>query len=179
MLRFHDHRIRGRKSPALTSMCQRIGWRADLGAEAITGLIDPGLRARRVGAYRVVAVQPDGHAEVACQRLRSAELLVRQPLKIQVELDLARVLGREALGGACMRIMKLRRPVEPARMRALRRAQLSVERAEARVQLQQLSALRHEPAKRGGTLRAAGEMTLLKLAEQQAQDLELDVGDAG
>src|ERR1700722_8974206 len=77
-----------------------------------------------------------------------------------------------------MRIVELRRPADPARMRALRRAQVPGERVDARVQLQQLPARRHETAERGGTLGPGDEMTIVKLREQQPQDLELELRDA-
>src|SRR5580698_9675133 len=86
---------------------------------------------------------------------------------------------REAHRGARMRIVKLRRPAEPARIRAERRAQMPIEGVEARMQLQQLSARRDEAAERGGTLGAWEEMALVELDEQQPQDLELDLRHAG
>ena len=131
-----------------------------------------------MGAHRVVAIQADGHAELASERLCRRELLLRLPLKIQIELDLAGVIGRKAHASARMRIPELRGPAEPARVSALRRGEVPIERVEARVQLQELSAGRHEALERDGTLGAGGEMAIAELVEQQAQDLELDLRHA-
>ena len=78
MLRLHLHRIGRRNAPTLTLERQRIRRRADFGAQAIAPLVGPGLRPRRMGADRIIAVQADGHAELTRKRLRRAQA-VRAP----------------------------------------------------------------------------------------------------
>ena len=73
------------------------GGSADLRAETVTRLVHPGLRTRGICADGIVAVKPDRHSELHGQRLRAAQLFVREPLQVQVELDLLRMLRRELL----------------------------------------------------------------------------------
>src|ERR1700691_2473894 len=77
-LRLHDGRILRRYAPALTVERQRIRRSTDFSAQAVTAEIRPSLGTGRSGTHGVVAVQTDGHAELASQRLRAAQLLVRQ-----------------------------------------------------------------------------------------------------
>ena len=48
-------------------------------------------------ADRIIAIQADGHAQIARHRLRPGELFVREPLKIEMEFHARGVLRREPL----------------------------------------------------------------------------------
>jgi hypothetical protein len=131
-----------------------------------------------VGAHRIIAVQADGHAEIARERLSLGQLLVSEPLKIQMEIDARRRSARELRRRGPLRILELRGPAEPARGGALRRAEVLVQRVEARMQLERRPAGGHEARERRRALGAERQMPAAKFAEQELEDFELDAGHA-
>ena len=168
-----------RYAPTLALERQRIGRCADLGAHAVAARIRPGLGSRRIGAHRIVAVQADGHAELARQRLRAAQLFVRQPLQVGIEFDFLRVGGREPRRRAAVHV-----PDTPSGQlsqpdaNSQGRAEIPVERIEPGMHLQKLA--RRRPRRRGIAApgRCRRQMPIPKIAIQQRENLEFEVRHA-
>ena len=176
---FQHDRVGRRNAPALALQGKRVGWCADFGTHAVGGLIRPGLRTGGIGPHGVIAVQADGHAEAARQRLCRRQLPVGQPLQIQMKLHLARIFAREALGRALQRIAVLLRPAQPAGRATPGGVKMAVERIEQRMHLQPAATRGDERAEIRRTFAVRPQVPLAEVAIQQSENLELRGCDAG
>src|SRR6202021_4254172 len=93
------------------------------------------------------------HAELASQRLRAAQLLVRQPLQVRIEFNFLRMSSGELRRRLSVHVPELLRPAQPAGCRSRSGAKIAVERIEAGMRAQKIAARGHESEE---IVRAAG-----------------------
>ena len=173
----HAEWILWRDAPGLSLERQRIRRRTDLRGQPVALSIRPGLGSCRIGAHRIVTVKPDRHPQRAGERLGLLQLLMRQPLQIQKELNALRMGRGKSLADGSLRVAPLLGPVQPSGMAMFLVAQVAVDRIETRMSLQTLPAGGDERAIPGGARRTGLQVPLAKFIEEDLQDLELEVGD--
>src|SRR5206468_6063374 len=106
------------------------------------------------------------------------QLIVREPLQIEVELDTQRVGGREVACSMPVHVPVFFRPTQPSRGSPQRRTEMLIQRVEEGVSLQQGTPAGNEAAELPRAIGLRQQMPLAKMMEQQFENLELGIRHA-